>query len=580
MKLLFNYLTQYKKFVFLVLGLTAVNQIFSMLDPFIFRYIIDNYATKFAEYSTAEFLQGVIGLAALAVLAALVSRIAKNFQDYYLNVITQRLGAQMYADGVRHTLALPFAEFEDARSGETLGVLQKARADVERLISLFVNNLFMTLVGIVFVTFYAFSVHWLVAPIYLLMIPLIAGVSLFMSRRIKAVQKSVVAETTALAGSTTESLRNIELVRSLGLSEQEISRLNSTTEKILGLELKKVKYVRRLSFIQGTIVNTIRTGLMIFMMYLIFTQQITVGQFFTLFIYSFFIFGPMQDLGNLINIYRETEVSLDNFKHLLEKETERTPAAPAEVGEIQSLSFAGVSFKHRTAKEPAVKEVSFEAKAGETVAFAGPSGSGKTTIVKLLVGLYEPAGGRVLYNGIDFATLDRQRVREKIGFVTQDTQLFSGTIRDNLKFVNPSATDSECLKVLQEAQCENLLARGGEGLDTRVGEGGMKLSGGERQRLSIARALLRKPAVLVFDEATSALDSLTEEEIGKTVRKISASGKHITVMIAHRLSTIMHADRIYVLEKGEIVEAGSHEKLLKKKGLYYAMWREQIGERE
>jgi ATP-binding cassette subfamily B protein len=199
--------------------------------------------------------------------------------------------------------------------------------------------------------------------------------------------------------------------------------------------------------------------------------------------------------------------------------------------------------------------------------------------VKLLVGLYRPQSGDIMYNGHPAGTIDLDQLRERIGLVTQDAQLFSGSIRENLLFVNPAATDEECLDVLRKAACDNLLARADRGLDTVIGEGGVKVSGGEKQRLSIARALLRHPHLLVFDEATSSLDSLTEEEISETIRAVAASQDVITILIAHRLSTIMHADRIFVLERGRVVEAGSHGALLDQKGLYYAMWRQQIGER-
>ena len=195
------------------------------------------------------------------------------------------------------------------------------------------------------------------------------------------------------------------------------------------------------------------------------------------------------------------------------------------------------------------------------------------------MGLYRPKEGKILYNNISSNDIDLDVLREKIGFVTQDTQLFSGTIRENLLFVRPAATDAECIEVLHKAACEGLLARADKGLDTVIGEGGVKVSGGEKQRLSIARALLRKPNILVFDEATSSLDSMTEEEITRTIRDVSDMQDHITILIAHRLSTIMHADEIFVLEKGNIVESGNHYDLLEEKGLYYAMWRQQIGER-
>src|SRR5262247_2687300 len=230
MKILFRYLQQYRFFVVLILVLAAINQIFSLLDPVIFRHVIDDYATRYSEYTTSQFFRGVGLLLAAAVGTAFVSRVAKNFQDYYINVITQRIGAQLYSDGIRHSLELPYSVFEDQRSGETLGKLQKVRTDVEKLISASINVVFTSLVGIIFVVVYAFSVHWIIAPAYFLTVPLLGVLSSVLSRKIKTIQKTIVAETTALAGSTTESLRNIELVKSLGLAHQEVNRLNGITE--------------------------------------------------------------------------------------------------------------------------------------------------------------------------------------------------------------------------------------------------------------------------------------------------------------------------------------------------------------
>ena len=580
MKLLADYLKNYKGLVVLALFLAAINQIFSLLDPWIFRKIIDTYVTRYEEYTTEEFFKGA-GLLILAAMGvAMVSRIAKNFQDYYVNVITQRLGAKIYSDGLAHSLELPYSVFEDQRSGETLGVLQKVRTDTEKLITAFINIVFTSVIGVTFVFIYAINIHWSIAVVYISVIPILGIISSVLSKKIKVIQKTIVKETTALAGSTTESLRNIELVKSLGLSSQEINRLNNTTEKVLKLGLKKVKYVRSVSFVQGTLVNLLRNGILLLMLYLIFAGRISVGEFFSLFIYSFFIFGPLQELGNIINIYRETEVSLDNFRNILKIPKETKPLNPVKLGRITNLKLNSVTFRHQSANRNALENISFEVAKGETIAFVGPSGSGKTTLVKLLVGLYHPAHGQVLYNNIPATDIDLDELREKIGFVTQDTQLFSGSIRENLLFVRPDATDEECMRVLERAACQNLLARASDGLDTIIGEAGVKVSGGEKQRLSIARALLRRPNILVFDEATSSLDSITEEEITETIRDVSVISDHITILIAHRLSTIMHADKIFVLEKGQIIESGKHEKLLKEKGLYYAMWRQQVGEKE
>jgi ATP-binding cassette subfamily B protein len=579
MRLLYSYLRNYWKLVLLALFLAAVNQIFSLLDPLIFRHVIDQYATQGGKYTRSEFIHGVLLLLGAAVGVAFVSRVAKNFQDYVVNLVIQQLGARLYSDGIQHSLSLPYSAFEDQRSGETLGKLQKVRSDVEKFIGSAVNMVFTTLVGVVFVMIYAFTVHWVIAPAFLLTVPLLGILSSVLSRKIKTIQKVIVAETTALAGATTESLRNIELVKSLGLADQEVARLNGTTQKILNLELKKVRYLRSLSFIQGTAVNALRTCILFLMLYLIFVGQITVGQFFSLLIYSFFIFGPLQELGNVINIYRETEASLAKFQEILAMPSDPKPANPVPLSGLTTLEFAEVSFRHQSATAPALQGVSFVVSRGQTIAFVGPSGAGKTTLVKLLVGLYQPQSGEVLYDGHSSRTVDLDRLRERVGLVSQDSQLFSGTIRENLLFVRPNATDEECLAVLHQAAMDSLLARADNGLDTVIGEGGVKVSGGEKQRLSIARALLRRPHLLVFDEATSSLDSLTEESVSATIRDVATGRDSITILIAHRLSTVMHADRIYVLERGRVSESGRHEELLDRKGLYYAMWRQQIGER-
>lgn len=579
MRILWGYLREFWQLVLLALVLAAINQLFSLLDPLIFRHLIDNYATKHDLYTTREFLLGISVLLGAAVGVAFVSRVAKNFQDYFVNVITQRLGARMYSDGLAHSLELPYQVFEDQRSGETLGILQKARTDVEKLVQAAVNVLFITLVGVVFVTLYAISVHWLIVPLYFTTIPLLGLLSSVLSRRIKKMQKQIVTETAALAGSTTESLRNIELVKSLGLARQEIVRLGGVTERIVGLELKKVRYLRSLSFVQGTTVNFLRTTILFVMLYLVFRHTITVGQFFALYIYSFFIFGPLQELGSVIATYREAEASLGNFERILATPKEPRPAAAVQLGRLTRLAFEDVTFRHHSASVNALSGVSFEAHTGQTVAFVGPSGAGKTTLVKLLVGLYRPVEGHVRYDGHAHDRVDLDSLRAQIGFVTQETQLFAGSIRDNLLFVNPHASDAELSEVLDRAACHALLARADRGLDTVIGESGMKVSGGERQRLSIARALLRRPSLLIFDEATSALDSLTEQDVTATIRDVSRREHAITVLIAHRLSTIMHADIIHVLERGAIIESGTHDDLLALNGLYSAMWRQQIGER-
>ncbi|WP_288457503.1 ABC transporter ATP-binding protein [uncultured Chryseobacterium sp.] len=594
MKILLHYLKPYKWLIIISLFLAAVNQVFSLFAPAITGNILDKLVThpnffdkeKTLPRNMEEYLygtdiyHGVFYFLGLLIGTAMISRIAKAFQDYVVNVIIQKFGAKIFTDGLKHSMRLPFQEFEDQRSGETLSILTKVREDSVKFINNFINVFFGILVSIIFVSVYAIRLHWSIMPVYVVGIIFIAVVTNLLSKRIKTIQKNIVTETTNLAGSTTESLRNIEIVKSLGLTNQEVERLNNNTYKILNLELRKVKSIRSLSFVQGTLVNFLQQIITFTLLLLIFKNIVTPGQYLSLMFYGFFIFGPMQEIGNIIISYREAQASLNNFDRVMKKEVEPKPLTPKKIGAIEELEFEKVSFQHQTAHYKALNSISFNVKNGETIAFVGPSGSGKSTLVKLLVGLYRPQEGSILYNNINGKEFDFDELRNQIGFVTQDTQLFAGTIKENLLFVNPSATEEDLQLALKKSSCTALLERAENGINTVIGEGGLKLSGGEKQRIAIARALLRKPHLLIFDEATSALDSITEEEITTTIKEISKEKEQITVLIAHRLSTIMHADRIYVLERGQIVETGSHLNLIEEKGLYYAMWRQQIGERK
>ena len=577
MRILWTYLKPHWRLGLLALALAGISQVLALVDPIIFGKIIDGVNGRRPD--DAELVSRVLRLLGLAVLVAVLSRLAKALQEYVTRLVVQKLGVAIFNDGLRHLLRLKFQEFEDLRSGEMLALLQKVRADSERFINTFINTAFAGLVGVSFLVWYAVTKHWLLVPVFLVGVLVLGGLTGLLSREIKTQQRSIVRETNRNSGFITESLRNIELIKSLGLTFPEIRRLRSQTDAIFALEMQKVKRIRLLSFLQGSTLSLLRLAILFALLWLIFRDLLSTGELIAMQFISVAIFTPLQELGNIILAHREAEASLLNFKNLIDKPIERRPPDPVEIGPLGELRFQDVRFRHKGAPEDALGGVSFDARLGQTIAFVGPSGSGKSTLVKLLVGLYTPNDGEVFYNGVATTALRYNRVRRQIGFVTQETYLFAGTIRDNIRFVAPDASDEDIVAAMRAASCAYLLERSPEGLDTMIGERGMKLSGGEKQRLSIARALVRQPALLIFDEATSALDSLTEEQITNTVREISARATQITILIAHRLSTVMHADTIFVLEKGQIVESGTHGALLEIRGLYYAMWRQQIGER-
>ncbi|SIN82882.1 ABC transporter ATP-binding protein [Chitinophaga niabensis] len=579
MQILWKYFSQQKWWVALALLLAAIAQLLSLIDPIIFGKIIDNYASNPDNLPQKEMIDGVLYLLAIAIGVAVAAILTKALQEYFTRLAVQRFGMQIFNDGLKQTLRLSFQEFEEQRSGETLSVLQKVKTDTEKFVNSFINILFSSIVGMGFLIWYSITKNWLLVPVFVVGIAVLGSLTGLLSKKIKTVQRSINKETNEMSGVITESLRNIELVKSLGLTFPEVRRLKVQTQKIYDLEMMKTKRVRTLSFLQGITLNLLKQSILFILLWLIFRHILSTGELISMQFISTAIFGPLQDLGNIILNYREVEASINNFDQLMHRPVERRPDAPVEIGPLQSIRFDKVVFKHKTAKTNAIDEVSFDLRLGETIAFVGPSGSGKSTLVKLLVGLYRPVGGEILFNGIPSSEIRYNVLRRQIGFVTQDTQLFAGTIKENLLFVKSDATDEEITDALNKAACTALLTRSEKGINTMLGESGMKLSGGEKQRISIARALLRNPRLLIFDEATSALDSLTEEDITNTIRDVSLRKEQITILIAHRLSTIMHADVIYVLEKGKVSETGSHDELLQQKGLYYAMWRQQVGEK-
>jgi len=486
---------------------------------------------------------------------------------------------QIFNDGLKQTLRLSYDEFEDQRSGETLSVLMKVRSDTQTFFNAFINVLFSAFVGIGFLIAYSVTKNWMLVPVFVIGILVLGSLTGLLSKKIKTTQRAINRETNEMSGVITESLRNIELVKSLGLTFPEIRRLQEQNLKIFNLEMTKVKRVRILTFFQGTTLSILKQSILFILLWLIFRNVLSTGDLVSMQFITAIIFVPLQDLGTIIVSYREVEASISNFDQLMQKPVEERPENPIAIDELNDIRFEEIVFRHKTARYNAIDGISFHVKTGETIAFVGPSGAGKSTLMKLLAGLYRPDSGEIYFNGQPSSLIRYNPLRRQIGLVTQDSQLFSGTIKENLLFVMPDATDEQMMDALHKASCDGILGRSSFGMDALIGEGGMMLSGGEKQRISIARALLRHPRLLIFDEATSALDSLTEEDITNTIRDISTSRDQISLLIAHRLSTILHADVIYVMEAGKIVETGSHQSLLDQKGLYYAMWRQQIGER-
>lgn len=539
---------------------------------------MDNYLTQPDKWTTTEYIHGIILGVVWFIGTAMISRVAKNFQDYFVNVMTQKIGTAIYQNTISHIFSLPYAVFEDQQSWQLLQKLIRAKESIQTYIASLINVVFVALVGVIFVLVYSFSVDRKVGLTYLILMPIVGLTTMWLSKKIKAAQTSISLQSNSLSGSITESIRNVSLIKMLGLVPQEIKRIDRANNKILDLELDKVKKIRTMEFLQGTLINSMRVSLIGLLGYLVYTKSISVGELMSLYFYSFFLFGQLSQFGTVVKSYQEARANHDILEEMLAQESEPINNDGVIVNHIHKLSAKDISFGYQS-DITIIDHITFDVKKWETIAFVGPSGSGKSTILKLICWLYTPQSGILSIDDNTLQDLNRTLYQQKIGIVAQDAQLFSGTIRDNLLFVQPNATDKECREVLDHAQLSEFVKGLWQQLDTMIWEWWIKLSGWQKQRLAIARALLRDPQILIFDEATSSLDSLIEKEIADTINDISSKDNDMmTILVAHRLSTVMKANRIYVLEHGKIIESGTHHELLDNKWLYYALRREQSGE--
>ncbi len=457
MKILWKYLKPQKWLIVVALIMAAFSQLLNLVDPLIFGKIIDDYALNPLNLAESELVAGVLFWLVVAVSVALIARLAKVFQDYFIRLAVQKFGMQIFNDGLKQTLRLSYNEFEEQRSGETLSVLQKVRTDTQVFMNTTINVLFSSLIGLGFLIGYSVTKNWMLIPVFVIGILVLGSLTGLLSKKVKTTQREINRETNKMSGVITESLRNIELVKSLGLTYPEIRRLRDQNLKIFNLEMIKVKKVRTLTFLQGTTLRILKNSILFILLWLIFRNVLTTGELISMQFITTIIFGPLQDLGSFILSYREVEASVNTFDRLMQKPIEQNPKTPIVVDTLEDIRFRDVVFQHKTSPCKAVDGISFEVKTGETIAFVGPSGSGKSTLVNLLVGLYRPVSGEIYFNGHPSSQIRYNPLRRQIGFVSQEAQLFAGTIKENLLFVQSDATDQQIRDALHKAACDDLL---------------------------------------------------------------------------------------------------------------------------
>ncbi len=534
-----------------------------------------------------SFIGGIFGvedrfqqLTILAIVTALVWIIESATE--YVAVLTWRYLAQkieheMRMDLYSHVQGLDQAYFEEATSGGLMAVINDDVNQLERFLDMGIHKLLITAANVVFVGIVFFVISPLLTLLSFLPIPVIIAGSLWFQSRLEPLYAKVRAAAGNIADTLTNGLGGVATIRAFNAQPRDAERV--------GVDSADYERVNRDAIRMSTAFKPlIRTAVLVgFIMTLVvggrmaIEGQLAIGLFSVLVYMTQRLLWPLTDLGETLDLYQRAMASCRRIFGLMEVRPTITDGSivmpsPAS-GEIR---FDGVEFSYASSNRPVLRGFDMHIPSGETHAIVGATGAGKSTVIKLLLRLYEPTGGSITLDGHDIENLTLESLRDSMGFVAQDVYLFQGSVRDNLALGRPEATDAEIMAAADLAEARDFIEAMPAGLDTIVGERGQKLSGGQRQRLTIARAILADPAILVLDEATSAVDNETEAAIQRSLQKVAVG--RTTVVVAHRLSTIRHAHRIHVMDAGEVVESGTHEELVELGGLYAALWKVQTGE--
>jgi subfamily B ATP-binding cassette protein MsbA len=491
--------------------------------------------------------------------------------SYLVAYIGQRVVADFRIRLFKHLQTLSVSFFAKRRTGELISRLTNDVAviqDIGTNVPIDMAKQLVTLVGGISILFY---LNWRLCLLILSVIPVIVFIGTFFGRKLKRLSTTIQDRTADTTTVIEEAVSGIRIVKSFVAESHEENRYIRQLNQMVATALSRARILAVFIPLITIVTFGAAAGILWYGGRQVMSGAITPGDLIAFILYAGILIGPFGSFAHLVSKIKEAQGATQRVFEILDTKPEVAdlPDAP-EMPRIEGrVTFQQVSFQY-TPEIAVLKEISFEARPGEMVALVGPSGAGKSTLIQLLHRFYDPTSGTIEIDGIDVKTVQRASLYRQIGLVPQETILFGGSIRENIRYGKLTATDDEITEAAKSANAHDFISGFPKGYDTIVGEKGINLSGGQRQRIAIARAILKAPRLLILDEATSSLDNESEAAIQDALDRLMKG--RTTFVIAHRLTTIQKADRIFVMDKGRIVEEGTHAELLERRGLYHHLY--------
>lgn len=558
---------------------TVLNQLFDIAPELLIGVAIDVVVRSDDSFvaqllSVEDRYHQLLVLAAITVLVWVLESVTEYASERLWRGLSQDIQHDLRVDAYAHVQDLDMGWFEDRQSGRLVTILNDDVNQLERFLDIGASKIILTVTNVIAVGAVFLVISPLLALVAFLPIPVIVAGSLLFQRRLGPHYAAVREQAGRLGGLIGGNLGGIATVKAFGAETRETARVEEASDAYAAAN-------RRAIVLSSAFVPLIRMAILIgFILTLVIGGNAALDGTLEIGLYSVLVFmtqrllWPLTELGETLDLYQRGVASLRRILDLLDRPIEiRSGATVLPEAPPGAVRFRDVRFAYGEA--PVLRGLDLDVPAGETHAIVGATGAGKSTVVKLLLRLYEADAGEITIDGVPVPEITLPSLRGALGYVGQDAFLFDGTVADNLRYGAPTASPDALRRAAEMAEADGFVAELPRGFDTPVGERGVKLSGGQRQRLTIARALVRDPAILVLDEATSAVDNETEAAIQRSLLRASAG--RTTIVIAHRLSTIRHADRIHVIEQGVVSESGTHDELLRLGGRYAALWAVQTG---